>query len=121
MTARAQPDPGTGKAVRLLRACWSGDRPAGRWGRAVPAAALASVEWPAVPGARGRAWPAGRAAGSAGACPGPSCLPPGSGLGLQPQRLEQGAARGAFLDRFEKLIQAPARLAEQVAGLVEEG
>jgi hypothetical protein len=46
-------------------------------------------------------------------------LPPA--LDLQPQRLEQGAARGALLDRFEELIQAPAGLAEQVAGLVEEG
>src|SRR5215831_7195605 len=46
-------------------------------------------------------------------------LPPA--LGLQPQRPEQGAARWALLDRFEKLIQAPASLSEQVTGLVEKG
>jgi len=68
-------------------------------------------------------WPApGRGeTGHAGAPPGLPRLPPGSGLGLQSQRLEQRAARGALLDRFEKLIQAPASLTEQVAGLVEEG
>jgi hypothetical protein len=60
-------------------------------------------------------------AGHPGALPGLPCLPPGSGLGPQSQRLEQRAARGALLDRFEKLIQAPASLTEQVAGLVEEG
>ena len=46
-------------------------------------------------------------------------LPPA--LDLQSQRLEQGAARGALLDRVEQLIQAPASLAEQVTSLIEEG
>src|SRR5689334_12877425 len=77
----------------------------------------------AVPAVRGRPRPWHHAAGRAGASPGPSCLPPGcaSGLGLQSQRPEQGAARGTLLDRFEELVQAPASLAEQVTGLVEEG
>jgi hypothetical protein len=121
MTARAQPDPGTGKAVRLLRARCSGDRPAGLRGRRFRHPHSPPLADQAVPAVGGTAWPGRREAGHAGAPPGLPCLPPGSGLGLQSQRLEQRTACGALLDRFEKLIQAPASLTEQVAGLVEEG